>query len=459
MIYVFLSHDCYPLPIAKHLLDEGEEVVIGMLNNLDNLEIPDVEDNEEPEDREERLADYDGLLDKESVDDVLGDLESIPDNEKDEYFFFFDYNYLYPIAEKIMKMGFKNGLFPTKEAYLFEKDRAKAKEFVKKNYPKVKVAESVDFDNVEDGIEHIENSTDVLVLKANGVAGATIVPKTDDLDIAKRQLIKALETYQDDYETGGFLLEKKIPNCYELTPVIVFYNGKYVYSLVEFENKPYGSGNIGTQKGGNQVLNIITSQDCQLNKIAFPPIIYEMAKKQTGLAIYDAGLLYDGKDFWFSEYCGQRFGWDGFFANAVMRDEGNPFVADFFDDIINGRNPLRSQFGAALRLFNYEGDQEDTEDPVGDEPIEWDKYIDDHLFLYNVNEKDGEIVCTANNDFVGCIANAGNTMEEAVGGIYEMLDKFYFDKLYYRPDFDFLSKDYKSSIPNRLEMVRKFLQL
>jgi hypothetical protein len=457
MTYVFISHDCYPFPIAKHLLDEGNEVLFGLVENLEDLGIDGLIDDETPEEKDERLANHDGIIDKMSVDDVLAILEDVEDKDKNDYFFFFDYNYLYPIAEQVLEMGFKSGLFVTEEDYKVEKDREEAKQFVKKNYPRIKIADYVSFNDVQDGIDYVTESKDVLCLKSNGNLGKTVVPKTDNLEQAKEQIINALVNYADEYEKGGFVLEKKIPNCLEVTPIMVFYDGKYVYSVVEFENKPYGAGNIGAQKGGSQSLNIRTEQNCEINKIAFPPAIYELAKKHIGLYIADCGLLYDGKDFWFTEYCGNRYGWDGFYSEAVMRDEGKPFITDYFDDIAAGRNPLKSKYGAALRLFNYEGDMEDTSDPVGDEPIKWDKSIDEHLFLYNVNEDGEEIVTTSNMDFVGCLTSGGNSAEEAVKGIYKMLDKFYFEKLYYRPMFDFLSKDYGSSIPNRIKAVEKFL--
>src|SRR5438309_8557884 len=96
--------------------------------------------------------------------------------------------------------------------------------------------------------------------------------------------------------------------------------------------------------------------DAQINKIAYPPIIDEMAKKQPGIGIYDAGLLFDGKEFYFTEFVSQRFGWDGIFSEIAMcaDERGENAASRHFEMIAAGQNPLRHKFGAAVRLFQTE---------------------------------------------------------------------------------------------------------
>ena len=70
MKYVIITHDCYPLPIAGHLMEEGNEVIVGVLEKLSDLNIPQVEDDELEEDKKERMSNYDGIIEKDTVKNV-----------------------------------------------------------------------------------------------------------------------------------------------------------------------------------------------------------------------------------------------------------------------------------------------------------------------------------------------------------------------------------------------------
>ena len=458
MKYVFIAYNCYPFPLAVHLMGEGQEVIIAVATAKSQLCLPGSgKENETPEERRGRFDTYDGLIGTITLSELFKLLKAVPAEKRGEYFFFFDYSDMYVLAERILDMGFKNGLFPTELYYRFEKERELSKKFVKQYYPDVKVADSFNFTSVQDGIKHINESEDIWVLKSNGNIGKTVVPKAKDLKVAKKLLIDTLQKYKKDYEKGGFLLEKKIQNCLEITPIIVFYNGEPVYSLVEIENKEFGAGNIGAQKGGNQALSIRTELDAEINKIAFPDVIYKLAKNHPGMSIYDAGLLYDGKDFYFTEFCAMRFGWDGIFSEIVMRDDGEPFVNKYFEDVRSGKNPLKNKYGVAVRLFNYEGNTEETGTPKEDIPIMFYKTIKNNLFLYMVRMLEDQLVSVGGYDLLGAITGADNDLETAVKKTYDRIEKFNCEKLYYRPCFDFLSKDYPTSILNRLSALEKFI--
>jgi phosphoribosylamine-glycine ligase len=458
MKFVFICYYFYSYPLAYHLHDEGYEVIVGVVENKKDLKLPGDKDDETPLERRRRLSTYKGMIRKHSLEDVMKFLKSVPADERDDYFIFFDYSDMYVISEQIMAMGFKNGMFPTKFYYEMEKERDKAKDFVKKHYDRIVVEAEYPFSKAQDAIDFVEDSEDIWVLKGNGDVGAkTVVPYSSDLSHAKKMIKDALIKDGNLYEMGGFILEKKIQNCLELTPVMVFYNGEYVYSLVELENKEYGAGNIGIQKGGNQALSIRTKKNCELNAIAFPEIVYQLAKKQPGLSIYDAGLLYDGKNFYFTEFCAMRFGYDGIFSEIVMRDDGEPFVGAYFEDVINGVSPLKNKYGVSVRLFNNEGNRECLREPKDDIPIMWYPSVEDNMFLYSVKKQGDDIMTVGGMDFVGCMTGAADTLEAAVNKTYARVDKFDFEQLYYRYKGDFLATDYKTSIPNRLEAIKRFL--
>lgn len=454
--YVFFAFECYPLPIAAHLLAEGREVTVGIVRRLEQLGLED-EEPEKPEERRVRLSVYDGLIKKQSSDAVLAMLRRVPRKERDGYFVFFDFNSMFNIAEEVIAMGFRNGLLPTEYYYKMEKERPMAKAFVKKNYPDIKVAESHGFARAQEGIRFLQKAEGVYVLKSNGNHGKTLVPKTDDVEKARKLLTEALTENRKDYELGGYLLEEKIPDCLEVTPVMAFYDGKPVYSLVEFESKELGAGNVGLQKGGNLALSVRTELDCELNRMAFPPAVYELAKKQPGLSVYDMGLLYNGEDFYFTEFCAMRYGWDGIFSEMVMRDDGKPFVANYFEDMAAGKNPLVNKYGASVRLFNLGGHMEGMDRSEDDVPVDWPPGSDNNVFAYRIKKAGGKVVSVGGLDLLAVATGASDVLETAVGKAYKVAESVEFDTKYHRPKFDFLSVEYRSSILNRYAAVKKFI--
>ncbi|MFD1558367.1 hypothetical protein ACFSHT_22505 [Paraburkholderia silviterrae] len=458
MKFVFFFYDCYPLPLAAHLRMEGYDVILGVVPTLSYLNLPGVKDEEKSDERYQRHSTYQGLMERKTAEEVIKMLAMVPRSQRDDYFIFFDYNNMYPIAERLVKMGYRNGLLPTEWYYRMEKERALAKSFVKKHYPLVKVAEARNFKSAKDGITFLQQSESVYVLKSNGNSGGTKVPRTDDPQEGRELLIEALTKEKSAYEAGGFLLEEKIPNCQEVTPVMVFYDGEPVYSLAEFESKSFGAGDIGIQKGGNLALSVKTDLGCRLNEVAFPEIVYELAQKQPGLAIFDVGLLYNGEDFYFTEFCAMRYGWDGLFSEMVMRDDGSPFVGNYFTDIANGRNPLVNTYGASVRLFNIGGGGEKTDKSPDDIDVKWKDAAENNLFWYGIKKKSGSIVSVGRFDLLGVATGASDVMETAVEKVYDVVDTVTFENLYYRPKFDFLSHAYKSSIPNRLSSLTPFME-
>lgn len=453
MKYCFIAVAPYVLPLAKHLQDEGREVVMCVIEDSTALGLG--ESKESPKHREERITNYDGVIEKKTLPQTMDFLSKI--KNKDEWFLYFDFHDLYKISERCLDMGFHQGSFPTEFYHRLEQDRAFGKKFAKRYYPHIEVEDAPEFKTIADGIAYLKKSEKAMVLKSNGKNGRTVVPPGDE-KISDLLLIDVLKKNRKAYESDGFILEDKILNPLELTPVMIFYDGKPVYSLVEFENKELGAGNIGIQKGGNCALSVRTDINAKINEIAFPPIIHELAQEQPGMSTFDAGLLFSEDKFYFTEMCGMRAGWCGFLSQIVMRDKGDPFVADYFEDIIAGRSPLLNKYGVYVRIFHYDSDNTEAKLPQPGIPMWWDKAIERNLFLYQ-NRKEGDLTVTANSDmdFVATITGADDDMRNAAIKTYNRVDKFIFEKMYYRPKFDFLSTDYPTSIPNRLNALLDYL--
>jgi len=453
--YAFITRDFHILPVADRLRDDGKNVILGMIQEEENPKTPKGKSDA-------RLSLYEGIIERYDAEDVIDWLEKkVPESERDQWFVMFDYGDLWEYSERALKAGYTRGLFPTEEGYELEKDRQKGKEFAKKHYPGLKVAEVHEFKKVEDAIKFLEEDKEnIYVLKSEGSNAETVVPQTEDVDLGRRQVIGALRTEAKDYEKGGFTLEPRILKPIELSPVMLFWNGKPLFSLVELENKPLGAGNIGRLTGGCQNLSIRTPLNCELNRLAFPPIVYEMAKKVPGIGLFDAGLLYDGKDFLFTEFCAQRWGFDGIFSEIAMcgDEHGHGNCARHFDMIAKGESPLLHQYGASVRLFQTEPNGKHPDMYEGGYFCDWLTEVSDQLFLYCIEGKempDGKRGFIANGyeKDVGVCTGTGDTAMEAVNNAYRCAEGFALNGLYYRPKFDFTSKDYFTSIFNRLDWL------
>ena len=438
MKYIFFTWDGIGLPIAKKLQDEGNEVTVAQIQDVSELGF---DDTEKPENRKKRLNLYNGVFKKLDAKTLIKALPKITD--KEEYFVIFDFNNLWNYGEQVAKMGFNNIFYPTEEQFNLERDRKGGKDFVKKYYPTLEVAEVMEFQTIDEAVEALEDTDDVWALKSNSDKGETFVPTTDDVGFSTKLIIAKLNEQKADYEAEGFILERKIPDIKEFTPEIVFWNGVPIHSSIDIEYKHIGSGANGEQVGCGNNLIIKTELDCEANKMAFPPIIYEMAKKHKGLFIWDASILYCPSEdkYYFGEFCANRWGWDSFFSNLAMTGS----VTDYFESLMKGQNPLQTNFGVSVRGFNHEA--------VEDSLMLWNKRAERNLWIYDCYTKGDEYKTTGMGKDLVVFTGAGDDIEDAVDEAYDTLENFAFNKIQFRPKFDFLTRDFSSSIINRYEIV------
>jgi len=252
-------------------------------------------------------------------------------------------------------------------------------------------------------------------------------------------ILDKLNEQQKDYESEGFILERKIPGIREFTPEMMFWNGEPVLCAVDIEYKHIGAGANGSQVGCGNNLIIKVDQEEEVIKMAFPPIIYEMAKKHKGLFVWDASILYSPEEdeYYFGEFCANRVGWDSVFAELAMSGGASMF----FERIANGENPLSFKFGVSVRGFNADS-CEDALMLFGKENDVWvyDRYL-----------KKGQNRTTGLGKDLVVFTGASNDPEESVDEAYEALEEFAFNKMQFRPEFDFLTREFDSSIVNRYE--------
>ena len=422
--------------VAQKLISEGQNVYICTIPKKD------IDQKEDEESKKRRESCYDGILEKHDYKSVLKAMSKMSQEEKDKWICWFEFNDLAPISGKILAMGFSKGLIPTMEDLELEKDRDLAKEIVKEHYKDLKLGEVEEFSDVASAIDFLQDTDKIWVLKGNNENAITVVPTNDDPELSKNTLIDALEASQKFYEDGGFILEEKIVGMLEITPQCVWLDGKVVFTDIDIENKPFGSENQSVQMGAMQTLVVKTQLKDKINDIAFPDWIHQKAKEHKGLFIFDASILVKDGVYYFGEFCANRWGFDSWFAEIAMSGS----ATEFFTNLFNGKNPLKNDFGVAVRGVNMHKDDKErrvlsgVSMTIGDE---------ENTFLYDCKIEDDKYVSVGTSWDLVVFTGQGDTLNKAVDKAYESLKSFAFDALYFRPQFDFMSLDYISSIPNR----------
>ncbi len=428
--WITLSQGWDGCPIAYHIQEEGGKSYLGQVQSKKELGL---DDDEEADDKIERLKQYDGMIRKETAAKLVGGLKKV--KNKDDYFILCDQNNLFEYAEQLLKAGFTKGLFPTKEDYEMEKNREDAMKFVEDNYPDVQIIPHEKYATIDEAKKAVEEADVPLVIQSEGDHVPTICP-VDDVEQNHIEILAALDRHAKDYAHGAIILKEKLVKPVEITPQIVFWNGEPIYTSLDIETKNIGDGeNNGNQVGCGTNLMIATEMDDEINRIAFPPKVFEMAKERTGIFVWDISLYFTDTGIYFGEFCSNRFGYDSLMTEMTMAHG----PSEYFTKIMNGQNPISDfKFGTSIRVFNLNrtADQEIT---VGSWKPTW---------LYEATKKDDKIVSVGNGWDLGVITGRGNTVEEAVDNVYDNLDTFTFKEKYTRSKADFLA-DYPTSIVHR----------
>src|SRR5579885_2000948 len=147
MKYIVFTFDGSGTPVAQHLQLEGQDVVLAQINDINSLYPKDSGEHytEARKDKEMRLSLFDGVVKKRPAEELIKEMKTYKNPQ--DYFVYFDTNGLYMFSEQLKDLGF-HGNFPTREDYLYETDRDKAKGFVKRNYTKLNIARKKEFTSI-----------------------------------------------------------------------------------------------------------------------------------------------------------------------------------------------------------------------------------------------------------------------------------------------------------------------
>jgi hypothetical protein len=428
--WVTITVDGSGMPIAHHLKQEGHRVVVGQVQDKSELQKGDKED---PKDKKNRLAQFDGILDKYPADKLVKALKKV--KNKQDYYIYCDRNNVWPYAQELLEAGFTNGTFPTEEDFEMEKEREEAMEFVEEYYPDVQIIPYQKVSSVEEARQIVEEAETPLVIQSEGDYVFTVVGP-DDVEQSKQVILSTLDKHEKEYAKGEIIIKEKLVAPIEITPQIVFYNGEPVYTSIDIETKNVGDGeNNGNQVGCGTNLIIQTEFNDPINEIAFPPKVYELAKAHTGLFIWDISLYFTDSGIYFGEFCSNRFGYDALMTEMTMAHG----PSEYFTKIMNLENPIEHfKFGTAIRAFNLKVKEE--------QEIIWENWKP--IWLYDGKMKDDKIITIGEDWDLAVITGRGQTIEEAVDNVYDNYEGLIFKEKYARSKSDFL-EDYPTSIIRR----------
>lgn len=433
------------LSIAHHLIMEGKDVLVGMVDDMQSVGEKESEDKDT---HKLRWTMYDGILQKMTVEKLMDKVKNFKD--KEEWCVLFDFNTQWRYAEEFLKMGFIYGLFPSRLDYKLESDREFAKQFVLKNYPGVKVAEVEEFKDIEGGIEFINESDEFWALKGNDTSASTVVPRTKLIENVKAELIDALQAGKESYEKKGFIFERQIRDGLEVCPEMIFMDGKRVASNIDLEDKGFSATDSSEMYGCS--LNVIreTPMECPLNEVAFPEAVDKLAKKHQGLFYIDANFIIKDGEYYYLEYCPNRMGYDAVYAEIEMSDG----PSNYFNALLHGENPYKRKFGAGKRGFMQKREEDGTiKDGIA---IHFPEELQEHLWFWGCKKGDGKYTNTKGSfgdathgiDLVA-FTESSDDIDYAKQKLQEVINQFSFSGLYVRENID--------CICNRLDGLEKFI--
>lgn len=450
MNYIIFTFDGYAFPLAKHLMDEGNEVIIGQIDEMKSV-LTRVEKRRNGEEsafaKKRRLNLYKNVVEKLPADVLIRRMKKIKNPQ--DYFVFFDFNDLFYYADQVRDLGF-HGNFPTEQDRLFEVDRDAAKDFVQKYYPDVHFTIKKEFRSVRGAKKFLQTTDVVWVVKGKVYTAPTFVPTTNDVELAKRQVVETLEAFIDHYEEAGFILEQKIPSFVEITPEKIYYDGVPLGMTINFENKPLGSGNLSVQTACAADLVFPISMESKIHDIAFPPIVDKLAKRHKGLFIWDASLLINKQtgDVYFGEFCPNRPGYNSFYTELAQL----PSVSHFFESVVAKKSPFTlGTVASSLTLFNLNRDPQERHILSG-ASIDYTDEVAKHVWPLDIYKKtkNDKMRIVGTDWYLSAITGSGTTIDESVRNLYHNVENFSLAGVYYRPKSDYMSMDYSTSILNRL---------
>jgi hypothetical protein len=453
MKYLCLTYDGHGLPVFYKLLLEGNDVIVGQAKKMEHMP------KEEDELIKRRLSLYDGMIEKIDADELIGKMRK---ENPEDWFVICDFNYVYPYAEKLKKMGFV-GLLPTREDFEFEENRNKAKEYVFRKYDVFSQQDIQEFNSIKEALNFLKKSEKIYGIKGFNPESPTYFPMSNDKQIAYDELEDIMVSNQKVYESEGFILEEKIEDMIEFIPELIAFDGEIVGINVNLENKPIGAGNIGFQTGdAASFIFWIDKEEPAFQKLYdlfFKPSIDKWVRENE-MMVWDAGVMYSpSRDaFYFMEFCSGREGYSALFDKLSTFNS----VSEYYERIMSKQylfdNDVKP-FGNSIRVFNEIRDNNFKHLFIKDARIITDEK-NPNVWLWDVYNKNEKLYTAGYDRNLAVITYAGDNWKENFYVIDDMLSDgktFVFPGMLYRRAFDLIRNDYPQNFEDRVRFVYNFL--
>jgi hypothetical protein len=453
MKYICLTYDGHGLPVFYKLLLEGNDVIVGQAKKLEHMP------KEEEELTKRRLSLYDGMIEKIDADELI---EKMKKENPEDWFVICDFNYVYPYAEKLKKMGFR-GILPTREDFEFEEDRNKAKEYVFRKYDIFSHQDIQEFDSIKEALNFLKKSEKIYGIKGFNPEAPTYFPMSKDKQVAYDELEDIMIGNQKLYESEGFILEEKIEDMIEFIPEIITYDGEIVGMNINLENKPIGAGNIGFQTGDSAsfVFWIDKNEPAfqKLYELFFRPSMDRWVREDE-MVVWDAGVMYSPSRnaFYFTEFC-PREGYSSLFDKLSTFSK----VSEYYERIMNKQYLFDEEvksFGNSIRIFNEIKDRNFEHLIMRDARIITDA-DNPNVWLWDVYKRNGKLYTAGYDHNLAVITYGGDNWKENFYVIDSMLSDgktFVFPGMLYRRAFDLIRDDYPQNFEERIKFVYNFLE-
>lgn len=328
---------------------------------------------------------------------------------------------------------------PSAEASKLEGSKAYAKEFMMRHNIPTAAYKEFNKDNYTDGIEYIRNHTLPVVLKADGLAAGKGV-------IICNNTIEALAEYelmiqQSKFgEAGKTVVIEEFLNGIELS-VFVFTDGAGYVLLPEAKDyKRIGEGDTGLNTGGMGAVSPVPfADDAFMQKVKTRIIEPTIAGLQSEKLIYKGviffGLIKVGDDPFVIEYnC--RFG-DPETEVVVPRIE-NDLVEILMATSQQRLNEIviHTHPKTAVTVMAVSGGYP-NEYQAGLEIHGLEEKVPQETFVFHAGTKKIENAVVTNGGRVMAVTSFGESIREASDKSILVLEKIFFEGIYYREDIGY----------------------
>jgi phosphoribosylamine---glycine ligase len=328
---------------------------------------------------------------------------------------------------------------PSKEAAKLEGSKAFAKEFMMRHQIPTAAYKEFNSENYADGVEYIRNHTLPVVLKADGLAaGKGVIICTNTIEaLAEYELMIQQAKFG---EAGRTVVIEEFLTGIELS-VFAFTDGENYVLLPEAKDyKRIGEGDTGLNTGGMGAVSPVPfADDAFIQKVKTSIIEPTIAGLQSEKLIYKGviffGLIKVGDDPFVIEYnC--RFG-DPETEVVVPRIEND--LVELLMAISQQRLneiTIRTNPQTAVTVVAVSGGY--PNDYITGIPIHGlnEKIAAGTIIFHAGTKKSGDEVVT-NGGRVLAVTSFSNSIQEASEKSILMLEKMFFDGIYYREDIGY----------------------